>query len=97
MVAVLQYEHVPRKSSPAGVPPDIMGTGPVVAIPRALAPAGICVIELNEAFAVQALAVIRLAKLDPERVNPNGGDAQFGTVTMCLGGGPGAAGIFERV
>jgi acetyl-CoA acyltransferase len=105
-----------------------MGIGPVVAIPKALALAGIGladvgVIELNEAFAVQALAVIRAAKLDPERVNPNGGaialghplgctgakltatilremerrDAQFGMVTMCVGGGQGAAGIFERV
>jgi acetyl-CoA acyltransferase len=112
----------------AGVPPDIMGIGPVVAIPKALALAGLTladigVIELNEAFAVQALAVIRLAKLDPERVNPNGGaialghplgctgakltatilremerrDAQFGMVAMCVGGGQGAAGIFERV
>jgi acetyl-CoA acyltransferase len=112
----------------AGVPPEIMGMGPVVAIPKALALAGIGladvgVIELNEAFAVQALAVIRAAKLDPERVNPNGGaialghplgctgakltatilremerrDAQFGMVTMCVGGGQGAAGIFERV
>ena len=114
--------------SAAGVPPGIMGIGPVVAIPKALALAGIGladvgVIELNEAFAVQALAVIRAAKLDPERVNPNGGaialghplgctgakltatilremercDAQFGMVTMCVGGGQGAAGIFERV
>jgi acetyl-CoA acyltransferase len=112
----------------AGVPPDIMGIGPVVAIPKALALAGLTladigVIELNEAFAVQALAVIRLAKLDPERVNPNGGaialghplgctgakltatilremerrDAQFGMVAMCVGGGQGAAGIFERL
>jgi acetyl-CoA acyltransferase len=112
----------------AGVPPDIMGIGPVVAIPKALALAGLTladigVIELNEAFAVQALAVIRIAKLDPERVNPNGGaialghplgctgakltatilremerrDAQFGMVAMCVGGGQGAAGIFERL
>jgi len=112
----------------AGVPPDIMGIGPVVAIPKALALAGLTladigVIELNEAFAAQALAVIRLAKFDPERVNPNGGaialghplgctgakltatilremerrDAQFGMVAMCVGGGQGAAGIFERV
>ena len=112
----------------AGVPPDIMGIGPVVAIPKALALAGLTladigVIELNEAFAVQALAVIRIAKLDPERVNPTGGaialghplgctgakltatilremerrDAQFGMVAMCVGGGQGAAGIFERV
>jgi len=112
----------------AGVPPDIMGIGPVVAIPKALALAGLTldeigVIELNEAFAAQALAVTRAAKLDPGRVNPNGGaialghplgctgakltatilremerrDAQFGMVTMCVGGGQGAAGIFERV
>ena len=112
----------------AGVPPDIMGIGPVVAIPKALALAGLTladigVIELNEAFAVQALAVIRIAKLDPERVNPTGGaialghplgctgakltatilremerrDAQFGMVAMCVGGGQGAAGIFERL
>ena len=112
----------------AGVPPEIMGIGPVVAIPKALALAGLSldeigVIELNEAFAVQALAVMRLAKLDPERVNPNGGaialghplgctgakltatilremerrDAQYGMVTMCVGGGQGAAAIFERV
>ena len=112
----------------AGVPPEIMGIGPVVAIPKALALAGlktddIGVIELNEAFAVQALAVIRQAGLDLERVNPNGGaialghplgctgakltatilremkrrDSQYGMVTMCVGGGQGAAGIFERM
>jgi len=112
----------------AGVPPEIMGIGPVVAIPKALALAGLTldeigVIELNEAFAVQALAVMRTAKLDAERVNPNGGaialghplgctgakltatilremerrEARYGMVTMCIGGGQGAAGIFERV
>jgi len=109
-----------------GVPPEIMGIGPVVAIPKALALAGlelkdIGVIELNEAFAAQALAVIRKAGLDPDLINLNGGavalghplgasgakltatalremrrrDAQFGLVTMCIGGGQGAAGVFE--
>lgn len=112
----------------AGVPPEIMGIGPVVAIPKALALAGlrlddIGLIELNEAFAVQALAVIRLAGLDPERVNVNGGaialghplgctgakltatllhemrrrGVRYGLCTMCVGGGQGAAGIFELI
>ncbi len=111
-----------------GVPPEIMGIGPVVAIPKALKLAGINLdqigaIELNEAFAVQALAVIREAGLDINKVNPNGGavalghplgctgakltatilremerrDLQYGMVTMCVGGGQGAAGIFERL
>ncbi len=111
-----------------GVPPEIMGIGPVVAIPKALALANlktedIGVIELNEAFAAQALAVIRKVGLDLERVNPNGGaialghplgctgakltatilremkrrDLKYGMVTMCIGGGQGAAGIFERL
>jgi acetyl-CoA acyltransferase len=115
----------------AGVPPEIMGIGPVVAIPKALALAGlkqdqIGLIELNEAFAAQSLAVIRTAGLDMERVNVNGGavalghplgctgakltatilremrrrgtqygGVQYGLVTMCVGGGQGAAGIFE--
>ena len=109
-----------------GVPPEIMGIGPVVAIPKALALAGlklddIGVIELNEAFAAQALAVIRKAGLNPDIVNVNGGavalghplgatgakltatilremqrrKARYGLVTMCIGGGQGAAGIFE--
>src|SRR5579872_3920087 len=112
----------------AGVAPEIMGIGPVYAIPRALALAGlkledIDVIELNEAFAVQALAVIREAGLNETIVNPNGGavalghplgctgakltatilremgrrSARYGMVTMCVGGGQGAAGILERL
>lgn len=110
------------------VPPEVMGIGPVVAIPKALKLAGlklddINLIELNEAFAVQALAVIRETGLDPERINVNGGavalghplgctgakltativremqrrNAHYGMVSMCIGGGQGAAGIFERV
>lgn len=112
----------------AGVAPEEMGLGPVQAIPRALKQAGldlrhIGLIELNEAFAAQALAVIRQAGLDPDRVNVNGGaialghplgctgskltatllgemrrrQVQFGMVTLCVGGGMGAAGILELV
>jgi len=111
-----------------GVPPELMGIGPVVAIPKALALAGlkmedIGVTELNEAFAAQALAVIREAGLNPETTNPNGGaialghplgctgakltatilremkrrNTKYGMVTMCIGGGQGAAGIFENL
>jgi acetyl-CoA acyltransferase len=111
-----------------GVPPEIMGIGPKVAIPKALRLAGLTldqigVIELNEAFAVQALAVIQETELDINRVNVNGGAValghplgctgakltatilremarkqhQYGMVTMCIGGGQGAAGIFERM
>ena len=112
----------------AGCPPEEFGVGPVYAIPKALKLAGlkldeIAVIELNEAFAAQSLAVIQQAGLDPARVNPSGGgialghplgctgakltasiirelqrrNARYGMVTMCIGGGMGAAGILERV
>jgi acetyl-CoA acyltransferase len=112
----------------AGIAPEIMGLGPVKAIPKALAMAGLSlgdigVIELNEAFAVQALAVIREAGLDPGKVNVNGGAIalghplgctgakltatilremrraghRYGMVTMCIGGGQGAAGILEAL
>ena len=111
-----------------GVPPEIMGIGPIEAIPAALKNAGLSLadmgwIELNEAFAAQALAVIQSVGLDPERVNPMGGaialghplgatgairaatvvhalrrhNLKYGMVTMCVGTGQGAAGIFERV
>ena len=111
----------------AGCLPEEFGIGPVNAIPKALKLAGlkledIAVIELNEAFAAQSLAVMQQAKLNPESVNPNGGaialghplgctgakltasilrelerrNAHYGMVTMCIGGGRGAAGILER-
>ena len=112
----------------AGCPPEEMGIGPVFAIPKALKLAGLTladidVIELNEAFAAQSLAVIKTLGLDPDKVNVNGGaialghplgctgakltasilrelerrNGRYGMVTMCVGGGMGAAGIFERI
>jgi acetyl-CoA acyltransferase len=112
----------------AGVPPQIMGIGPLAAVPRVLARTGLSLddmdlIELNEAFAAQSLAVIRELDLNTEIVNVNGGaialghplgctgakltvqllhelrrrGGKYGMVTMCIGGGQGAAGIFERL
>jgi len=112
----------------AGYKPEEMGLGPVFAIPKVLKLAGLTldqidVIELNEAFAAQSLAVIQEAKLDSAKVNPDGGaialghplgctgakltasiirelkrrNGRYGMVTMCVGGGMGAAGIFENV
>lgn len=112
----------------AGVAPEVMGIGPVEAIPKALSSAGLSLaavdwIELNEAFAAQALAVIGELGIDPSRVNPLGGaialghplgatgairtatllqglqrtGGKYGMVTMCIGTGMGAAGVFEAI
>ncbi|HZH44198.1 MAG TPA: acetyl-CoA C-acyltransferase [Lysobacter sp.] len=130
--AVKQYGLTPLARfvsfSVAGVRPEVMGIGPIAAIPKALRQAGLSQdqldwIELNEAFAAQALAVIRDSRLDPDKVNPLGGAIalghplgatgairtatlvhglrrhrkKYGMVTMCIGTGMGAAGIFEAL
>lgn len=124
----LQPIGVFRSFAVAGVDPDIMGIGPIAAVPKALQKAGLQLqdidrIELNEAFASQSLEVIRRLGMDPSIVNVNGGaiamghplgctgarqtvtileelkrsGGRYGLVTMCIGGGMGAAGIFERL
>jgi acetyl-CoA acyltransferase len=130
MVKELKVSPIARMLSyaVAGVPPRIMGIGPVAAIPKALKQAemkqdNIELIELNEAFASQSLAVIRTLGLNPDIINVNGGaialghplgctgaklsvqlfdemkkrNNKYGMVTMCVGTGQGAAGIFERL
>lgn len=128
MMKELKLEPIARLVSHAvaGVPPRIMGVGPIAAIPKALEKAGLKVkdidlIELNEAFASQSLAVIRKLELNPDLVNVNGGaislghplgcsgaklsvqlfselrrrNKKYGVVSMCIGTGHGAAGVFE--
>ncbi len=111
-----------------GVPPELMGIGPIAAIPKAIKVAGLSLndidlFELNEAFAAQSLAVIRTLEIDPDKVNVNGGaialghplgctgsklttqviyemgrrKSKYGMVTMCIGGGMGAAAVFENL
>jgi acetyl-CoA acyltransferase len=137
-VTVMSAEHAEKLSlkplarfvsfAVGGVPPEFMGIGPIVAIPKALKLAGLTLndidlIELNEAFAAQALAVIRTLEMDENKVNVNGGaialghplgctgaklttqliyemgrrKSRYGMVTMCIGGGMGAAAIFENL
>jgi acetyl-CoA acyltransferase len=132
-VALKRYDLKPiarfASFAVAGVPPEVMGIGPVEAIPRALARAGVAMAdvgwtELNEAFAAQALAVMRQLDMDPTRINPLGGaialghplgatgairtatlmaamqrdpGLRWGMISMCIGTGMGAAGVFERV
>ncbi len=122
----LQPLAVWRGFAVAGVEPELMGIGPIKAIPKVLKQVGLTLdqidlFELNEAFASQSLAVIKTLGIDPEKVNPNGGaiafghplgctgakltatllhelkrrSLKYGMVTMCIGGGMGAAGVYE--